>query len=101
VGVNYLLVGSGGRRESWEAEVGILDLLVLRKRAGSHHITRCMVQNKYDSSGVSCPGFTPEKHLANITYISDFRVALNFYERHIDHKTQIDLIQEPQRHTKT
>ena len=33
-----------------------------------------VVQDEHDRSGIPCPGFTPEKHLANIADISNLRV---------------------------
>ena len=52
------------------------DINKLDRRAGRlANLNECIVQNEHDSRGIPHPLLTPEKHLANITYVSDFRVA--------------------------
>jgi hypothetical protein len=39
------------------------------------YLNKGIVQHKHDSSRIPSPGLTPEKHLANITYISNFGMS--------------------------
>jgi hypothetical protein len=44
-------------------------------RGQDAYLDESVIQNKHDSSEVPGPRLAPEKHLANVTHISDFWVT--------------------------